>query len=321
MTVVVPKSTIDLIKPSKENYTFKRGIIENIEEIRNNDKDLIFNTRCSNDLYSRLLMTEFCCFFYGIVSLLICVLMHYHRPEVTELFYWDKLDFFHILCTILLVICIYIKYDVTIQWKISVNQLTKDDCMHTTGMWKDMMFEMIICSISPLPVFEGLRYYEYSPTYDVTISYKINDILLTYMFIRIYLFIRLILFMFDYMTPRTQRACAIHGCEFSTSFAMKSLIQENPFTFIYVGLMLTIIIFGFQLMIYEGPISEASGQDFTLMKNTMWCMLITMTGVGYGDYFPKTFFGRCVGCLISFWGMFLISFIVVAVSNNLKFTK
>ena len=52
----------------------------------------------------------------------------------------------------------------------------------------------------------------------------------------------------------------------------------------------------------------------------MWNVIITLTSVGYGDLFPKTFFGRIVAIIISFWGVFIVSFFVVTVTQMLNFS-
>jgi hypothetical protein len=52
----------------------------------------------------------------------------------------------------------------------------------------------------------------------------------------------------------------------------------------------------------------------------MWNVIITLTSVGYGEFFPKTFYGRIVGILICFYGVFIVSFFVVTVSSLLMFT-
>lgn len=56
------------------------------------------------------------------------------------------------------------------------------------------------------------------------------------------------------------------------------------------------------------------------MNNSMWNVIITMTSVGYGDIFPKSLFGRIIGCMIAFWGVCITSFFVVTVTNMLMFT-
>jgi hypothetical protein len=52
----------------------------------------------------------------------------------------------------------------------------------------------------------------------------------------------------------------------------------------------------------------------------MWCIIITMTTVGFGDYFPSTHLGRSVGVLACLWGTFLLSLMTVALTNTIQFT-
>lgn len=57
------------------------------------------------------------------------------------------------------------------------------------------------------------------------------------------------------------------------------------------------------------------------MYNCMWNVIITLTSVGYGELYPKTFFGRIVGIIICFWGVFIVSFFVVTITNMLNFSS
>lgn len=50
----------------------------------------------------------------------------------------------------------------------------------------------------------------------------------------------------------------------------------------------------------------------------MWNVIITMTTVGYGDYFPMTNLGRIIGIITAFWGVFFVSLFVVALTNTLE---
>ena len=56
------------------------------------------------------------------------------------------------------------------------------------------------------------------------------------------------------------------------------------------------------------------------MVNCMWNVIITLSSVGYGELYPKTFFGRIVGIYICFWGIFIVSFFVVTVNSVLEFS-
>ncbi len=55
------------------------------------------------------------------------------------------------------------------------------------------------------------------------------------------------------------------------------------------------------------------------MTNTIWNVFVTMTTVGYGDFYPKTNIGRIVGIIIAFWGVFIVSLFVVSLSTMLEF--
>ena len=50
----------------------------------------------------------------------------------------------------------------------------------------------------------------------------------------------------------------------------------------------------------------------------MWNVIITLTTVGYGDYYPVTNLGRLIGIITAFWGVFFVSLFVVALTNTLE---
>lgn len=58
--------------------------------------------------------------------------------------------------------------------------------------------------------------------------------------------------------------------------------------------------------------------DLSNYPNCLWCILVTMATLGYGDYFPRTFPGRIVIILASIVGMFLSPALIVALSAELS---
>lgn len=47
----------------------------------------------------------------------------------------------------------------------------------------------------------------------------------------------------------------------------------------------------------------------------MWCVVITMTTVGYGDVFSVSPFGRVISIINALWGAFIISMLVASIGQ------
>lgn len=82
-----------------------------------------------------------------------------------------------------------------------------------------------------------------------------------------------------------------------------------------------VVLFSFMLKVIEGQTftAEQPTHDFRQIQNCLWNILVTMTTVGYGDYFPITNFGRIVNVLASIGGSCLISLLTLSLQNALAF--
>lgn len=139
-------------------------------------------------------------------------------------------------------------------------------------------------------------------------------------FVRLYIVLRFILLISKFMNPRSIRVCVINGCSANHMFAMKAFMKQKPYVFISITLCVSIFLFGYTLKVFDGPLSEVSNQNFNILFNACWNVIITMTTTGYGDIYPKSNLGRLCGLIICFWGTFMTSFFVVTVSNMLTFS-
>ena len=91
------------------------------------------------------------------------------------------------------------------------------------------------------------------------------------------------------------------------------LLEANPLV-IPVILVLVIIIFGgigVYLAEYKHP-----GANITNLGDAFWWAIVTITTVGYGEFFPLTFVGRAIGVLVMFSGIGIVVIIVGIISQK-----
>jgi hypothetical protein len=104
-------------------------------------------------------------------------------------------QYYSCICTILLLISIYIRYKIWLQWAKTVEKYTKYDGFVNTGLWKEIVIELLVNVVAPMPMFNGMKYTEYNVAFDATIQYEVNDILLFFAFMRLYLTLKFLLYL------------------------------------------------------------------------------------------------------------------------------
>ena len=78
----------------------------------------------------------------------------------------------------------------------------------------------------------------------------------------------------------------------------------------------SVLILAYCLRIFEAPYYFAIKQiDFENYFNSIWCVFISVTTVGFGDEVPFTVFGRILLMASCLWGNFMISLMIVSVTN------
>ncbi len=90
-----------------------------------------------------------------------------------------------------------------------------------------------------------------------------------------------------------------------------------------IGVLFSIsaMIFAFQIYLVERRAAYLSDDPKRMCNNytnSLWLVLMTITTVGYGDYFPHTEIGRIIILIVAIWGTFIVSMMVVVVSNTLN---
>lgn len=83
---------------------------------------------------------------------------------------------------------------------------------------------------------------------------------------------------------------------------------------IYLGLILPLLVFTCSLGVYEAE-HNAPGATITNFGDALWWAFVTITTIGYGDYYPVTFEGRAIAVLLMLSGLALVSVITVSFAS------
>lgn len=115
----------------------------------------------------------------------------------------------------------------------------------------------------------------------------------------------------------------MYGCQANFSFSLKCLFKDNPLMLIVILFSSSALIFSYAVYLAERNISLVVCEPNVACTfgNALWLVLMTITTVGYGDYFPQTPLGRIIIFMVAVWGTFIVSITVVVVSNTLKMEK
>ena len=107
-------------------------------------------------------------------------------------------------------------------------------------------------------------------------------------------------------------------------FTMKAYQKNNPFISLIFLFLLSCVSFALCIRIYEVHYWESQKvilQNWKYRWNAIWCVFVSMTTVGYGDFFPKTHFSRIliiVSCII---GIYFISMMMIFMTQKSILTE
>jgi len=190
---------------------------------------------------------------------------------------------------------------------------------NTGGIWV-LLLETFTLLLQPYPFTRDLRINMTNVFENLSYYYDLNDLLSLLIVLRVYIILRFIINTTLYRSPRAQRITQMYGTTNDYLFACRCLTKKNPYIIVTISFGLSIFIFGYLLRICERPLNrnlQLNSNEFSSYWDSMWCVVVTMTVVGYGDYYPRTLFGKIVTLLICIWGVFVVSLIVVTLTNVL----
>lgn len=116
----------------------------------------------------------------------------------------------------------------------------------------------------------------------------------------------------------------MYGCDSDSLFAIKCMMKTEPMRLVIGMMVFNIIIFGNAARICEAPLDRVESPLFPspLLQhkflNAIWESILTMTTVGFGDIYPRTFLGRGFIFLSAINGITIVSLMVLTVMNTFE---
>ncbi len=226
-----------------------------------------------------------------------------------------------IACLILIIKYNYQLYAYKIDKKIS-----DYDNLFSSGLIIWLLLECIVTLIFFPPnlniIFSGIRL-------NVIYAYSLNAIFLPLNSLKLYNVFRLVMIVSRYNTRVSQTICQSYKIESGLNFVIKSEINNKKiitisFFVIFLCILESAIIRDFECLSFEKNnfLEGKKGlNDLQNYMNNFWLVLITFTNVGFGDEYPRTFFGRIIIFFVSFGGLLGLGILIATLSEKLEFTQ
>lgn len=231
----------------------------------------------------------------------------------------ELIRIFNSLLTICLFISIILHYkQIHTLFKIKHYNIPQTTIYNQYNITLPFISELLFCVFHTPPFmnnckisFNGEYLYNINQTpYEVDIVIYISILA----HIKLYQVLKVVINYSTWSDDRAQKICKNQKVKHNLLFVLRSELQEHPIMISSFLLGLTVAVFGYCIrgceISFAKDVPVAYFQDWTNMFNGMWCVLISITTICYGDFVPRTILGRCFCIIATFIGMMLYALII-----------
>ena len=195
----------------------------------------------------------------------------------------------------------------------------KDISFFKTKIFYIMLSECLLLSLIQYPNIKKVFFYEEFGHY---VIYPLSTFLSTISLLRIIFVLKYLKNLTRFTDTNSEKICEKYACKANESFAFKAFQKENPFIVLFSIFLLSCLCFGyamqnFEILYWEHYSKETDNyQSWEYIWNSFWFVFVTMTTVGYGDFYPKTQVGRVITIFCSLVGCYFVSSMMVFMTNK-----
>lgn len=225
------------------------------------------------------------------------------------------------LSTIFLIITIV--YDNYLKTEIQgINKHIKGKIIrHSLNNYIDIIIEILIFIVTPTPWFIGKKTDIYISRFNIDGYYRINTLFSIFVFFRLWYIVKLWLVQSKFYSPRSARLGRLYGADIHILYSLKCKMTDSPFNSFLILFAIFWIFGTLTVRFFESSIEEITGLNFPVFWNSLWFTIITMTTVGFGDYYPNSTGGRVMSICSCLAAAFLISLSISTFSNLFEFER
>ncbi|XP_062617379.1 small conductance calcium-activated potassium channel protein-like [Saccostrea cucullata] len=191
----------------------------------------------------------------------------------------------------------------------------------------EMIIEILVCIVHPFPgsmkIPKPLQTMSKESSELTRDFVYLDGYLSLFMIFRFYLFGQLIseLLSSKLFSNRTlaKHLAGLTSVRLNSAFILKYLLFRYPFKFVISILLIVLITNSYAMQTCESY--TFPGSEMTSFLNSLWLVMITFLTIGYGDFYPVSFCGRCVSASTGFLGIGITGFIFSVFVHQFEMTR
>ncbi|KRX03311.1 hypothetical protein PPERSA_05669 [Pseudocohnilembus persalinus] len=218
-----------------------------------------------------------------------------------------------------------VRYQSILDYQKSRKEVSQRSTLLNTGQIYHLILEFILVIIHPSPFLIGQKFTFVNswagPITQQQVHYFYNEILSLLGICKLFIVVRTLLLSTKWFSNSSNRVCNMYGKKPNVLFVFKALMQSNPYLCLFFVYSITLIFFGFALKISEAPLYRTGQVGFKSYANSFWTIIVTMTTIGYGDFYPYTILGRIIIFIVCLIGSLITSLMIVSLTQTLETTN